>query len=64
VSKGVEATLVQLLETGLLHADPRPGKIHCSIMYHALTAYLVRLAEDDQPDSLLLGPSANITLGY
>nr|XP_029151359.1 uncharacterized protein LOC112775784 isoform X2 [Arachis hypogaea] len=25
VSKGVEATLVQLLETGLLHADPHPG---------------------------------------
>ncbi|KAL1343618.1 hypothetical protein HN51_029966 [Arachis hypogaea] len=27
VSKGVEATLVQLLETGLLHADPHPGNL-------------------------------------
>ncbi|KAM7274292.1 hypothetical protein ACFE04_028956 [Oxalis oulophora] len=26
-SKGVESTLVQLLETGLLHADPHPGNI-------------------------------------
>ncbi|GAV89069.1 APH domain-containing protein/ABC1 domain-containing protein [Cephalotus follicularis] len=27
VSKGVEASLVQLLETGLMHADPHPGNI-------------------------------------
>ncbi|KAL9252489.1 hypothetical protein AKJ16_DCAP14447 [Drosera capensis] len=27
VTKGVEATLVQLLETGLLHADPHPGNM-------------------------------------
>ncbi|CAN0909274.1 Uncharacterized protein slr1919 [Linum grandiflorum] len=27
VSKGVEACLVQLLETGLLHADPHPGNM-------------------------------------
>ncbi|GAA0150599.1 hypothetical protein LIER_09510 [Lithospermum erythrorhizon] len=27
VSKGVEATLIQLLETGLLHADPHPGNL-------------------------------------
>ncbi|CAN1174221.1 Uncharacterized protein sll0005, partial [Linum perenne] len=27
VSKGVEASLVQLLETGLLHADPHPGNM-------------------------------------
>lgn len=27
VSKGVESTLVQLLETGLLHADPHPGNL-------------------------------------
>ncbi|CAI0411752.1 unnamed protein product, partial [Linum tenue] len=27
VSKGVEACLVQLLETGLLHADPHPGNL-------------------------------------
>ncbi|XP_010534416.1 PREDICTED: uncharacterized protein LOC104809972 isoform X2 [Tarenaya hassleriana] len=27
VRKGVEATLVQLLETGLLHADPHPGNL-------------------------------------
>ncbi|XP_012086488.1 uncharacterized protein slr1919 isoform X2 [Jatropha curcas] len=27
VSKGVEASLVQLLETGLLHADPHPGNL-------------------------------------
>ncbi|XP_058101827.1 uncharacterized protein LOC131245999 isoform X2 [Magnolia sinica] len=27
VNKGVEATLVQLLETGLLHADPHPGNL-------------------------------------
>lgn len=27
VNKGVEAALVQLLETGLLHADPHPGNI-------------------------------------
>nr|DAD26155.1 TPA_asm: hypothetical protein HUJ06_027623 [Nelumbo nucifera] len=27
VDKGVEATLVQLLETGLLHADPHPGNL-------------------------------------
>ncbi|GAB2286797.1 hypothetical protein Dimus_021192 [Dionaea muscipula] len=27
VNKGVEASLVQLLETGLLHADPHPGNM-------------------------------------
>lgn len=27
VNKGVEATLVQLLDTGLLHADPHPGNL-------------------------------------
>ncbi|KAG4397781.1 hypothetical protein GLYMA_10G212000v4 [Glycine max] len=27
VSKGIESTLVQLLETGLLHADPHPGNL-------------------------------------
>ncbi|KAJ7975079.1 Protein kinase superfamily protein [Quillaja saponaria] len=27
VNKGVEAALVQLLETGLLHADPHPGNL-------------------------------------
>ncbi|PKA53396.1 putative aarF domain-containing protein kinase [Apostasia shenzhenica] len=27
VNKGVEATLVQLLESGLLHADPHPGNL-------------------------------------
>ncbi|XP_043705984.1 uncharacterized protein sll0005 [Telopea speciosissima] len=27
VEKGVEATLIQLLETGLLHADPHPGNL-------------------------------------
>ncbi|XP_057979562.1 uncharacterized protein LOC131165632 isoform X2 [Malania oleifera] len=27
VSKGVEASLIQLLETGLLHADPHPGNL-------------------------------------
>eukprot|EP00268_Persea_americana_P016383 TRINITY_DN1776_c0_g1_i3.p1 TRINITY_DN1776_c0_g1~~TRINITY_DN1776_c0_g1_i3.p1 ORF type:complete len:654 (-),score=136.99 TRINITY_DN1776_c0_g1_i3:431-2392(-) len=27
VNKGVEATLVQLLETGILHADPHPGNV-------------------------------------
>lgn len=27
VNKGVEATLVQLLETGLMHADPHPGNL-------------------------------------
>ncbi|KAJ9175588.1 hypothetical protein P3X46_014130 [Hevea brasiliensis] len=27
VSKGVESALVQLLETGLLHADPHPGNL-------------------------------------
>ncbi|GAY49580.1 hypothetical protein CUMW_120180 [Citrus unshiu] len=27
VNKGVEATLVQLLETGILHADPHPGNL-------------------------------------
>lgn len=27
VSKGVESSLVQLLETGLLHADPHPGNL-------------------------------------
>jgi aarF domain-containing kinase len=27
VSKGVEASLVQLLETGILHADPHPGNL-------------------------------------
>ncbi|XP_062092902.1 uncharacterized protein LOC133798563 isoform X3 [Humulus lupulus] len=27
VNKGVEATLVQLVETGLLHADPHPGNL-------------------------------------
>ncbi|KAJ6432842.1 hypothetical protein OIU84_019967 [Salix udensis] len=27
VSKGIEASLVQLLETGLLHADPHPGNL-------------------------------------
>ncbi|KAL8166598.1 hypothetical protein V2J09_008097 [Rumex salicifolius] len=27
VTKGVEASLVQLLETGLLHADPHPGNL-------------------------------------
>ncbi|KAJ4828689.1 hypothetical protein Tsubulata_030758 [Turnera subulata] len=27
VSKGVESTLVQLLDTGLLHADPHPGNL-------------------------------------
>ncbi|GJM87279.1 hypothetical protein PR202_ga03219 [Eleusine coracana subsp. coracana] len=27
VKKGVEASLVQLLETGLLHADPHPGNL-------------------------------------
>ncbi|WVZ73229.1 hypothetical protein U9M48_021563 [Paspalum notatum var. saurae] len=27
VNKGVEASLVQLLETGLLHADPHPGNL-------------------------------------
>ncbi|XP_052199023.1 uncharacterized protein LOC127806070 isoform X2 [Diospyros lotus] len=27
VNKGVEASLIQLLETGLLHADPHPGNI-------------------------------------
>ncbi|KAK9168875.1 hypothetical protein Syun_001015 [Stephania yunnanensis] len=27
VSKGVEATLTQLLETGILHADPHPGNL-------------------------------------
>lgn len=27
VSKGVEASLVQLLETGLLHGDPHPGNL-------------------------------------
>ncbi|XP_047319768.1 uncharacterized protein slr1919 [Impatiens glandulifera] len=27
VTKGVEASLIQLLETGLLHADPHPGNL-------------------------------------
>ncbi|KAL8090448.1 hypothetical protein AgCh_039782 [Apium graveolens] len=27
VNKGVQATLVQLIETGLLHADPHPGNL-------------------------------------
>lgn len=27
VNKGVEATLVQLFDTGLLHADPHPGNL-------------------------------------
>lgn len=27
VNKGVEASLIQLLETGLLHADPHPGNL-------------------------------------
>lgn len=27
VSRGVEASLIQLLETGLLHADPHPGNL-------------------------------------
>ncbi|XP_030488656.2 uncharacterized protein LOC115705459 [Cannabis sativa] len=27
VNKGVEATLIQLVETGLLHADPHPGNL-------------------------------------
>lgn len=27
VNKGVEATLAQLLETGILHADPHPGNL-------------------------------------
>ncbi|KAF8108297.1 hypothetical protein N665_0111s0012 [Sinapis alba] len=27
VNKGVEATLVQLLDTGILHADPHPGNL-------------------------------------
>ncbi|XP_042437489.1 uncharacterized protein slr1919-like [Zingiber officinale] len=27
VKKGVESTLIQLLETGLLHADPHPGNL-------------------------------------
>ncbi|KAL2526449.1 Protein kinase superfamily protein [Abeliophyllum distichum] len=27
VKKGVDATLIQLLETGLLHADPHPGNL-------------------------------------
>jgi aarF domain-containing kinase len=27
VNKGVEASLVQLLETGLLRADPHPGNL-------------------------------------
>ncbi|WOL12957.1 hypothetical protein Cni_G21726 [Canna indica] len=27
VKKGVEATLIQLLDTGLLHADPHPGNL-------------------------------------
>ncbi|KAL5710076.1 hypothetical protein ACHQM5_020683 [Ranunculus cassubicifolius] len=27
VSKGVESSLIQLLETGLLHADPHPGNL-------------------------------------
>lgn len=27
VNKGVEATLIQLLETGILHADPHPGNL-------------------------------------
>ncbi|KEH16337.1 ubiquinone biosynthesis protein coq-8, putative, partial [Medicago truncatula] len=30
VNKGVEATLVQLLETGLIHADPHPGNLRCT----------------------------------
>lgn len=29
VSRGVEASLIQLLETGLLHADPHPGNLRC-----------------------------------
>lgn len=27
MKKGVESTLIQLLETGLLHADPHPGNL-------------------------------------
>jgi predicted unusual protein kinase regulating ubiquinone biosynthesis (AarF/ABC1/UbiB family) len=27
VNKGVDASLVQLLDTGLLHADPHPGNL-------------------------------------
>ncbi|KAL3520688.1 hypothetical protein ACH5RR_018837 [Cinchona calisaya] len=30
VNKGVEASLIQLLETGLLHADPHPGNLRCT----------------------------------
>ncbi|KAG6416155.1 hypothetical protein SASPL_123579 [Salvia splendens] len=30
VSKGVEASLIQLLETGLMHADPHPGNLRCT----------------------------------
>ncbi|GKU91734.1 hypothetical protein SLEP1_g5561 [Rubroshorea leprosula] len=31
VNKGVEASLVQLLETGLLHADPHPGNLRYTV---------------------------------
>jgi hypothetical protein len=31
VNKGVEASLVQLLETGLLHADPHPGNLRYTL---------------------------------
>lgn len=27
VNMGVEASLIQLLDTGLLHADPHPGNV-------------------------------------
>ncbi|CAK9136146.1 unnamed protein product [Ilex paraguariensis] len=34
VNKGVEASLVQLLETGLLHADPHPGNLRYTSSGH------------------------------
>lgn len=34
VNKGVQATLVQLLETGVLHADPHPGNLRYTSSGH------------------------------
>ncbi|XWS56451.1 hypothetical protein CRYUN_Cryun09bG0086500 [Craigia yunnanensis] len=34
VNKGVEASLSELLETGMLHADPHPGNLHYTTSGH------------------------------
>jgi len=56
VNKGVEATLVQLLDTGILHADPHPGNLRYTTsrqIGYLLTIHQ-RYSENSDCDKMIL----------